>query len=106
MQARVLLRSCHVNYTVNVHNIKVPAYVRDPDADSMEQGYTEVARVRKEEDIARQVLVDEYARARSMLVRARHLAKYFDMEPDMDALIETLGLMQQRIEDAGPQLNA
>ncbi|MEE4236521.1 MAG: hypothetical protein V2I51_07335 [Anderseniella sp.] len=106
MQARELLRSCKVEFKINDRKIAIPAYVRDPEADSMQQGYVETARIRNEAEAARDVLLREFSRVGSLLTRARRLAEFFEMESEVDDLSATLGLLRQKIENTTPHLNA
>lgn len=82
-QARALIRSIKIR--VETHNIslRVPAYVADPEQDS---GYVATARLRGDEDRARDVLVTEFARAASALARARAIAAALGMEDEIDTL--------------------
>lgn len=98
MQARTLLRSCHYKVMINDRKLEVPYYVRDPEADSAEQGYVETARLRSQEDLAREVLIREFQRAGVQLRKSRVLAEFFQMSGDVDQMIDTLGLMKERLE--------
>lgn len=106
IQARTLLRSCHVRYEVHNRKVSIPAYVRDPEAGEADQGYTPTATVKTDADLAREVLLKEFDRAASMLRRARNLGAYFEMEADIDSMVGSLCLMRNQIESTNAQLNA
>ncbi len=63
----------------------------------MTQGYVEVARVRGQDDIAREVLIREFQRAAAQLKRARDMASFFGMTEEVDRMIDMLGIMRERI---------
>lgn len=105
-QARTLLRSCQVEVTVSDRKVQVPYYVRDPEADTMDQGYVESGRLKTQEDLSREVLLTEFQRAGSQLARARRLAAYFGAVEEVDSLIEQIGLLKTRIEGDSPQMSA
>lgn len=100
MQARTMLRSCHYNVTINNRKVELPYYMRDPEMASMDQGYVEISRVKTEEDLSRDILVNEFRKAASQLRKARDIAAFFQMTEEVDAMIETLGIMQGRLETA------
>lgn len=106
MQARTLIRSCKIHYTVNHRKVSIPKYVRNPEAEAQEQGYVETARVRNESDLAREVLLKEFDRIAGALRRARHLGHYFEMTDEIDNMTEAFGLMRKRIDETGDTLNA
>lgn len=107
MQARTLIRSCKFNVTVNNRKVELPLYSRDPEADTGDQGYVETARIRGQEDLAREIIVTEFKRAATQLRKARHLAMYFQMTEEVDDLIEGIVGLQTRIEaSAQENLNA
>lgn len=99
MQARTLLRSCSVHILINKRRVEIPKYVRDPDVEAHEQGYCETAKIRSVEDAAHEVLVAEFARAASMVLRARRLAAYFELVEEFDDLTARMTQLKQRIEE-------
>lgn len=106
MQARTLLRSCQVDVKIEDHKVRIPFYIRDPEAGKMAQGYIETERLTTQADLKRDALLTEFARAGAQLARARRLAAYFDSTEEVDALIERLGLLKTRIEGDSARLNA
>jgi hypothetical protein len=99
-QARALIRSVRIKFSVDHRTIKTVAYVRDPTADASDAGYISVARVRDETDLSRDVLLQEFGRAAACLQRARRLAAVFGLTEDVDAFIGDLDLMRTRVVDA------
>ena len=108
MQARTLIRSCRLNVTIHKRKMELPYYVRDPEADSSEQGYVETGRLPSQEDLAREVIVNEFKRAASQLRKARNMAEFFNMVGEIDELIETITGLQDRVsaQQSRAQLNA
>lgn len=100
--ARNLIRSIRITYDADVTFVVAPAYVRDPRCGSDEQGYVEVMRIRSNEEITRGVLVDEFVRVRSALIRARELASVFNLVPEIDEMIDRLSMLKARIMPEPP----
>lgn len=73
-QARVLIQTVRLEVTTEQLVYRVPAYVRDPEQPGDKQGYTAFSRLRSDVDLARESVVNEFARAGSALRRARDLA--------------------------------
>jgi hypothetical protein len=85
-QARRLIVSVKLEVTVNRVSIDVPFYIRDPQLAVRDQGYRQTLRIKNEEDVARESLVQEMARAGALLRRARHLAIVFGLAEQIEAL--------------------
>lgn len=98
-QARVLIRSVKIDINYETKTVRTVAYVRDPSRDPNESGYVSVAKVKTDDDQARDVLLAEFKRAGAALERARSLAKVFDLESRMDAFIEELELMRSHVSE-------
>jgi hypothetical protein len=75
-------------------------YVRDPRRENGEQGYVNVARVRTDEDLKREVLVAEFQRAASALQRAYDVADVLNARAEVEKLIEKINILRQRGEAA------
>lgn len=97
-QARPLIRSVEIRYREETVRLSCPKYVRDPAAGPMETGYIEAARVKGNDDLAREVLVDEFKRAGAALGRARKVAKFLNMDAEIDSFIDRLELMKSTVE--------
>lgn len=98
MQARALIRTCTLKITTNKRTIKAPYYVRDPEADTMTQGYVETAKIRNDEDMKRDVLIAEFKRIGAALKRARDLGACFDMADEIDAMAEQVSGLASRVQ--------
>jgi len=97
-QARVLITSVRVVVTTETSQVSVVAYIRDPAAASSQQGYVATASVRKDVDVAREVLAAEFTRIGSMLRRARELAVVFEAQDEVDGLLQSVVGLRQRFE--------
>lgn len=84
--ARSLIRKVRVVVTNETLTFKVPAFVRNPDAEPRDQGYVAIASLRSDADRAREVIVREFALAAGALQRARSIAAYLDMTQDIEAV--------------------
>jgi hypothetical protein len=105
-QARRLIASVKYEVVVNSHKICSPAYVRDTTVDKMEQGYIHIAKLRTDEDAARDTMLREFDRVKQALIRARKIGAVLDMLTDIDSMIDTLELVSTRAKDTGQQLPA
>ena len=105
-QARALIGSARLNITIDSRKISCTAYVRDPSVDKMSQGYIQTAKIRSDEDAARDVLNREFDRVKGTVIRARKLAEVLGMLAEMDALVDTLDIMTTKIQDTGQRLAA
>jgi hypothetical protein len=84
-EARALIRSYEVVVSVTPFLVKAPMYVRDPSA-APEQGYISMGRLRDDEDLAREVLIQEFDRALSALRRAKEVAHALGMSAEIEKL--------------------
>ena len=99
VQARTLLRAATTTVQIDHLKIAVPVFIRDPEVDSVEQGYRTVLTLRTDQDLARDALVAECKRVGSLLRRARHLAAVLGLADDLDAMVDNLGLLRQTLEE-------
>lgn len=99
IQARTLLRSISFRVTTVTERFNVPAYMRNPEAAPSEQGYIQTMRLKNDEDLAREALLEEFGRVAANLRRARAFAKYFDMVEDVDVMLGQVNLMRTRVID-------
>lgn len=98
-QARELLRSVKVHITTEHFNIEAPAIIRDPGKSSGEPGYISVARLRNDEDLAREAVVAEFARARDALTRAKSVALALGLSAEIDDLVKRIGALHERVQE-------
>lgn len=97
-QARTLIRSVKVVYTIEERTVTSVAYVHDPAAEPGEQGYRSVTELRKDVEDARAALVNEVSTAGAHLRRARDLAVALSMEGYVDELISGVVELRKRVE--------
>lgn len=100
-QARDLIQRVRVEVKVHEQSIRVPLYVRDPEAKSDEQGYRSIVRLRDERQLAHEALTMEFSRAASAIERARKLSVAFDLESVFVELLEQVenakAVVEQRV---------
>lgn len=97
-QARTLIQSFKVYIELRDVVIAAPAWVRDPDAESDEQGYRETATLKTDRERAMGALQGEASRAGAYLQRVRSLAAALDLQADVDEVLEKYGMFRQKIE--------
>jgi hypothetical protein len=94
--ARELIRSVRIEVTTTEYSISAPAFVRDPSA-APKQGYTSTKNLRNDADLAREVLVEEFARAGAALARAKAVAAAIGMANEVEELRVNLGALSERV---------
>lgn len=102
IQARELITSVRVEVRTENSVVRVVGYVRDPSASSDEQGYVSVRKLRSDQDLAREAIVDAFARAGHHLQAARTLAKALGAEAEIEALVRNVADVKARFEGAQP----
>ena len=101
-QARTLIRSVKIVTREDKKTVVSVGFVRDPTMESTEQGYISVRKVRSDEEMARDVLLDEFRRAAAALDRARKLAAVFKMDAEVGEFIDRLNLMREHVAREQP----
>lgn len=96
-QARTLIRSVRVKFTVETLELKVPYFVRDPEVPRGQQGYSTVPRLRSEADLAREAVLAEFKVASSAIKRAMNLAAVLEMTDELAALQKQISVMQAKL---------
>lgn len=96
-QARELIRTVRVVVTTKTTQIRVVAYVRDPDQASDQQGYVPTVSLVGENERAGRALAAEFERAGSIMRRAHELAEAFEMEKQVFSVIEKVDSMRTEI---------
>ena len=94
-QAGQLVRSYMLTITEETETYKIPAFVRDPDMEPHEQGYTSVKSARSTADVKAEVLIQAFDRIRVAVQRAKDLAKYFSLEDRFDNFIEMIEVVEK-----------
>jgi hypothetical protein len=96
-QARQLLNKVKVSYVVENRRIMAPMFMRDPHAKASEQGYISLAVARSQEEIARDIVINEFIRAAAALERAKTVANVLGLTEDIAGLLEQLGILHQSL---------
>jgi hypothetical protein len=99
-RARQIIRSVRVVFRNERTIVRAPFYVRDPTVPNDEQGYISLAEVRGKDDVARDVLLDEFNRAAAALRRAREVAAALDMTAEIDHLMSDIVGLRERVMQA------
>lgn len=97
-RAREIIRSVRVEVRYENSMVRVPAYVRDPQAAPEDQGYISIVRLRSEPALAHDALNYELERARSAFVRAREISQALGLEADVERLLQSLSRVQRKVE--------
>ena len=89
-QARALIKLVRVEITTTEHSYHIPKYIRDPEMPSDKQGYVSFERLQTDDELARQAVINEFARAGAALKRAQDIAHALAIKPAIDDLLERL----------------
>lgn len=95
-QARALIRSVEYLFRTETHKYEVPYFVRDPNSERGESAYVPVVRVRTNEDMSRDVLIQKFVQARNALESARKHAILFGLEAEIDRFVHELDVTRAR----------
>lgn len=98
-QARDIIRTVEFHMTVNRMQVTSVAYVRDPRKSSGEQGYIKLTD-KMDKATARSILLAEFERVRSALVRAQKVAAVLGLQDELDEMLERLHGMSAMAEAA------
>ena len=99
VQARALIRSATLLVKTGETRTILPAFVRDPDKPHHEQGYISTVKVKSDEETVHAVLTEEFARAASILARAKKLAAYFGMEDDVAEVEQQIHRLRDAVQE-------
>jgi hypothetical protein len=97
-QARQVITSVRVVITTEHKAVSTVYYVRDPEAESTEQGYVSIDKLKSDSDLARESIVMEFSRAASYLQRARIHAEALGMAQEVDALIADVQKFKEEVK--------
>lgn len=103
MRARQIISSVTVNITTSKSVVNCVAYVRDPDADSSEQGYVPTATLVSDEQRATTAMLYEISRLNATLLRAEQLASALMVEKEVVNIRKTVNRLQTRVQQRAPQ---
>lgn len=99
VEARALIRSVRVDIVMTTHTLKAPEFVRDPAMASDKQGYVSLGHLRTDEDVAREAVVAEFARAAAALSRARTIAIALGLSDEIDKVREHVVAFAGRFQE-------
>ena len=105
-QARKLIMSVRVEVTTTQFRVKAPAYVRDPSIPGGTQGFASLARLRSDDDLARDAVVMEFSRAAAALARAKAVAVALGLADEIEELRGRVLALAERVHPEGPSLAA
>lgn len=104
-QARALIRAVRVEVTTTEFAVRAPIFVRDPAAPETVQGYVSLGRLRTDEDLAREAVVAEFARAAAALTRAKAIAAALGLADEIEEVRERVLRISERASQ-GPDTAA
>lgn len=97
-QARAIIRTVRITYTPGVsttRQLRIADYIRDPDAESNEQGYVRTTLLRTREESALNALKAELKRVESLVRRTRIIASTLGLEEECEAGLRDLLLLPE-----------
>jgi hypothetical protein len=103
-QARDLIVSVKYTMTTTHTTVRVPMYYRDPTCAPQEAGYVDVPKLRSDEDMARDALIDAFRAVGDMLRRAQQLAVALEMDDEVAKLLNGVVELRQRLIDPPSQM--
>jgi hypothetical protein len=100
-QARELIVRFRVLVTTTERTISALVYMRDPRAKSNEQGMVAIEHVISDQDLAREVVVQEVTRALDLLRRADRQAQALGLGNVVETLVEDALRLRDRLSAVG-----
>lgn len=94
-QARLLIRRVKIQVTVREIPMDVARYVRDPDEPG---SYSNIVRVRSDEDRSRRTVLDEMNRVSQAAKRARAVAAVLGTIEQVDEIIRLAEMVVRRVQ--------
>lgn len=98
--ARNLISAVRVQIVNESRVLHAPYFVRDPRLSSTQQGYVAVQDIRKDDDLARDAVANECARAASAFRRAQEVAAAAGVHEDVLALLTQTVSLSDRLRKA------
>lgn len=96
--ARDLFAKFRFTIKSETHTHHVPEFVKNPKVESNKQGYIAIAKVKKDPDLAREVMVREFRCAASALSRARAVAVALNLSDEVEDLYKRVSDICDRME--------
>lgn len=97
-QARSIL-SVKVVRKDSESSYKAPRYVHDPFVEPAQQMYVAVRYAKTDDQLKREIMLDEIARVEAGIVRAQGLAKYFSVESELNNLSSLAKSLRTRVNE-------
>lgn len=94
-QARLLIRRVKIQVTIQNIPMDVARYVRDPDEPG---SYSNIVRVRSDEDRSRRTVLDEMNRVSKAAKRARSVAAVLGTIEQVDEILRLAEIVMRRVE--------
>lgn len=101
-RARRLIRSVRIEVKTTESTIKVVRYIRDPQAETKDQGYVTLESLRSDEANARDAVLYELQRAEAALRRARNIAAVLDIQDAFAATVDALNALSVYVRSESP----
>jgi hypothetical protein len=96
-QARDLIRTVKITITVRDHKLSAPAYVRDPDESGQSGVYRSIHHVKSDEEMARDVMIEEMKRIANAVARAHQIASFFEAEEPLREIQRIVSALAARV---------
>jgi hypothetical protein len=85
--ARTLIRSVRVEVVNQQTTLTAPYFVRDPRAPARDQGYIAIGQIKDDRELAREVVIEECARAQAAFRRAKEVAQAVGEQSAVERLL-------------------
>lgn len=89
-QARILITSVQVVVSTKKHQIKVPAYIREPDCEHNEQGYSKINEIMTDEDRAEKYLTQKLEHAEKAMEQALDYAEVLKIPKEVNRILKAI----------------
>lgn len=100
--ARECIRSCKIQVITKQFPVEVPWFIRDPERERKTQGYIAIIKLRNDEDLARDALIEEFARAGAAMKRAQQLAVALGLESEVQEIRDRIEIVARTVEEHPP----
>lgn len=97
--ARGLIKKVDVVLTTEEKVIRSVNYVRNPAKPKKEQGYISVEKASRDDDMAREILVEEFKRAGAALQKAQRLAEIFNCAEQVEEFARGINKLRKDVEE-------
>jgi hypothetical protein len=94
---RSKIRSVRLVITVHEKQLSTVFYTRDPSVQGRDQGYISVPKLRDDQELSRQALLNEFTRVAAALERAYGLAAALDLQSEIEEMRSRAEALKARI---------